>query len=110
MPSGLKRLWEAMPRPIQSLIAMTVDRILGHPVPSPPGAPTDAAVRVLIGPVNWAGQGYRWARAIEQNPTIAARNLISAEIDTFGYDFDYQPVEQAVMDREPTPADASGAA
>ena len=44
MPSGLKRLWEAMPRPIQSLIAMTVDRILGHPVPSPPGAPTDAAV------------------------------------------------------------------
>lgn len=89
MPSGLKRLWEAMPRPIQSLIAMTVDRILGHPVPSPPGAPTDAAVRVLIGPVNWAGQGYRWARAIEQNPTIAARNLISAEIDTFGYDFDY---------------------
>lgn len=40
--------------------------------------------------------------------TAAAQALVGPRC--FGYDFDYQPVEQAVMDREPTPADASGAA
>jgi len=34
--------------------------------------PSAAAVRVLIGPANSAGQGYQWARAIERHLTGAA--------------------------------------
>ena len=46
-------------------------------------------MRVFIAPANYAGQGYRWARALEVNPTVSARNMVYAEINPFGYDVDF---------------------
>lgn len=37
--------------------------------------PKDAPVRLIIGPANYAGQGYFWARAAETIPGVSAANL-----------------------------------
>jgi hypothetical protein len=42
----------------------------------PPTASPAKDVRIYIGPTNYAGQGYRWARALEANSDrIGARNM-----------------------------------
>ncbi len=42
--------------------------------PSPTGVPL-TSTRVYIGPTNYAGQGYAWARALERHlPDVGARN------------------------------------
>src|SRR5690606_1958325 len=44
-------------------------------IPEPTGAP-ETAVRVYIGPTNYAGQRIRWARALEaDDASIGARNM-----------------------------------
>lgn len=49
----------------------------------------DADVRVLIAPVNYAGQGIVWARAIEAAlPTAAARNMAIEVPGGFSFDAD----------------------
>lgn len=51
--------------------ALGGDAIAPEPTAAPPGAP-----RVLVGPANYAGQGYRWARALESSvPGLGARSL-----------------------------------
>ena len=41
-----------------------------------PPLPTDATTRLLVGPTNSAGQGYRWARAAESHlDGVAARSV-----------------------------------
>ncbi len=37
--------------------------------------PSQSVTRLLIGPANFGGQGYRWARAAETLPGVAAVNL-----------------------------------
>jgi hypothetical protein len=85
----IKIFWDAIPQCLQDLIAMTVDRLAGQEVPPPPTA-GDTPVRLFIAPANYAGQGYRWARAVEANPAISARNMVYAEINPFDYPADYQ--------------------
>ncbi|GAA2516306.1 glycosyltransferase [Rarobacter incanus] len=50
----------------------------------------DANVSVLIGPTNYAGQGWLWARALESAyaPTLAARNLAVDEPAGFSFPAD----------------------
>jgi len=51
-------------------------RFTASDVPKPPSV-RQAAVRLYVGPVNWAGQGARWARAAEENlPDVAAVNSV----------------------------------
>lgn len=43
-------------------------------VPAPPAAPT-TPIRLYIAPVNFAGQGFRWARAAETLPGVGAVSM-----------------------------------
>lgn len=87
MHPALERLWNRVPRPVQDLVATSVDRLQGVAIPEPPFT-SPAPVRLLIAPANYGGQGYRWARAVE-GPSISARNLAYAEINPFGYQVDF---------------------
>lgn len=45
-------------------------------VPNPPAAP-DASIRLYVCPVNYAGQGWQWARACERHlPDVGAVNMV----------------------------------
>jgi hypothetical protein len=49
-----------------------------------------AAVRLLIGPVNSAGQGFAWARAAERMPEVAAADFMYRDPgDVFAYPADH---------------------
>lgn len=62
---------------------------------------SDRAVRVLIAPVNYSGQGREWARALEQhNPAITARNMAIEVPAGFAYKADLEvPVPTYQNDR-----------
>jgi hypothetical protein len=52
-------------------------------VPSPTGVP-ETDVRLYIAPANFAGQAFRWARAVEQHlPCVGARNVM--EVTATGF-------------------------
>ena len=54
-------------------------------VATPPATP----VRLFVGPVNYAGQGYAWARAAEQFlPGVGAVSMAYTGIGEFGFDID----------------------
>lgn len=89
MHPRLARGWEALPKPVQDVIATVVDTLQRVPIPPPAEPRSDATVRLFIAPANYAGQGYRWARAVSQNPAITASNMVYAEINPFDYPADY---------------------
>ncbi|UOR02251.1 hypothetical protein MUN77_02650 [Leucobacter allii] len=74
---------------MQDGIAMAVDRVRGADFPPVPRADTDKAARLFISPANYAGQGFRWGRAVERDDRVDAKNLVYAEINPFGYPADY---------------------
>lgn len=84
------QLWRATPKFAQDAIASSVDALRGFrpdPVPLPePSKP----LRVFIGPVNYAGQGYQWARALEQLGNVSARNFVNSDNNVLQYPSDYQ--------------------
>ncbi len=80
-------LWRSLPMPVQDLLGVAVARVRGERVPPPP-EPGDRDVRLMIAPANYAGQGYRWARAVEENPDVAAMNMVYSSINPFGYPAD----------------------
>jgi hypothetical protein len=53
-------------------------------IPPPTPAP-DARVRLLIGPVNYAGQAWQWARAVSRHPDVGAVNLSLDSANTYGF-------------------------
>lgn len=85
----LERGWKLVPKPAQDAIATGIDRARGVTPPPPPVPDTTKAVRLLVGPVNYAGQGYRWSRAVEQSGRVSARNFVHAENNILRYDSDY---------------------
>jgi hypothetical protein len=44
---------------------------------------------MLVGPVNYAGQGYRWSRAVEDSGVVSARNFVHVENNILQYKADY---------------------
>lgn len=58
-------------------------------VPPPIEVPI-GGVRLLIGPANFAGQGYAWARAAERIPGVGAVNMQYRAGDDFGFPADYE--------------------
>ncbi|WP_341954154.1 hypothetical protein [Salinibacterium sp. TMP30] len=55
-----------------------------------PAAPQvrDTEVRLYIAPVNFAGQGFRWARAAERLPDVSAVSMHYVKLGDFGYPVD----------------------
>lgn len=89
MNPTIEKIWKFLPKFLQDFIASTVDKIAGNAVPSPPTADESKPIRLFIAPANYAGQGYRWARAVETNPLVSARNMVYAEINPFGFAVDF---------------------
>src|SRR5690606_4701435 len=69
------------------ILRLIPEELLGRLLPSryrfsaadipPPPQPPDTTARLLIAPVNYAGQGWQWARAVERNvETAGATNLV----------------------------------
>ena len=61
-----------------------------------PIAPPHAPLRLLIAPVNFAGQGYTWARAVDSLPGVAAKNMQYRDGGDLGFPADYS-VSKAVF-------------
>lgn len=65
-------------------------RASGQRVPDPIGVPAQP-VRLYIGPTNYAGQAFEWARAVERTfPTVGVRNASFALVDDFAFPADYR--------------------
>ena len=59
-------------------------------IPAPMEVP-QAATRMYIGPVNYAGQGYLWSRAVSRElPDVEARNLVVEVSGGLSFLADYQ--------------------
>lgn len=84
-----ERAWHLVPKRLQDAIASAVDRAQGAVPPAPPLPDMSAPIRLLIGPVNYAGQGYRWARAAESSGRVSARNYVHLGNNPYGYDADH---------------------
>lgn len=89
MHPRIEAIWKRIPKRVQDAIATGVDRARGVVPPPPPLPHADAPIRLLIGPVNYAGQGYRWARALESTGRVSARNYVHAENNVLRYPADY---------------------
>lgn len=84
-----ERLWNAAPKALQDAIASSVDRVRGYTPPPAPKPDMNKPIRLLVGPVNYAGQGYRWARAAEATGRVSARNYVHEANNPLRYDADY---------------------
>ena len=84
----VKRTWLSVPRPVRDAVASTIDRAQGVTIPPPP-VPPPTEYRIFFGPVNYAGQATRWARALETDPRVSARSMVSLDNNPFGYAVDY---------------------
>lgn len=58
-------------------------------VPDPVVAP-ETAVRVLIGPRNFAAQGFAWARSLERLPGVGAVSMQAGDNGGLAFPIDYQ--------------------
>ena len=81
-------LWRRLPGWVKDPMAVAIAYGRGERIPPPP-QPRPARVRLMIAPANYAGQGYRWARAVEANPDVSAMNMVYDSINPFGYPADY---------------------
>lgn len=86
----IERAWKLVPKSAQDAIASGVDRARGVNPPPPPHPDMSKRLRVLVGPVNYAGQGYRWSRALESSGCVSARNYVHTENNVLQYDADYR--------------------
>jgi hypothetical protein len=85
----VERAWKTVPKPLQDAIASGVDRARGATPPPAPIPDVTKKYRLLVGPVNYAGQGYRWSRALEASGEVSARNFVHVENNILQYDADY---------------------
>lgn len=82
-------IWRLVPKPLQDAIASGVDRARGVVPPEPPIPDLSRPYRMLVGPVNYAGQGYRWSRAAETSGLVSARNYVHEANNPFNYGADH---------------------
>lgn len=83
-------MWGATPKWLQDFIAMSVDRVQGGVTPPPPHPDVSKHFRVLVGPVNYAGQGFQWSRALEVTGEVSAVNFVHVENNPLRYQVDYE--------------------
>lgn len=89
MHPAAERLWKLVPKFAQDAIATGVDRARGVTPPPPPVPDRSKPIRLMIGPVNYAGQGFRWARAVEETGRVSAKNYVHEANNPLGYAADY---------------------
>ncbi|MEW2461063.1 MULTISPECIES: glycosyltransferase [Microbacterium] len=89
MHPRVEAAWKLVPKPVQDAIASTVDRAKGVTPPPPPLPDLSRPIRMLVGPVNYAGQGYRWSRAAESTGEVSAVNYVHAGNNLLQYPADY---------------------
>ncbi|UOQ57712.1 hypothetical protein MUN78_02370 [Leucobacter allii] len=89
MHPAAERAWKLIPKPLQDAIASGVDRMQGVQPPPPPVPDPSKPIRLLVGPVNYAGQGYRWSRAVESTGRVSARNYVHEANNPLRYAADY---------------------
>jgi hypothetical protein len=79
LPKFLNRMINKIAKNPDGFAFRVVSRALGGTRKSqipPPTTIPDTPVRVYVGPTNYAGQGFLWARALEAStPRIGARNM-----------------------------------
>lgn len=90
--SGLRRIASrclgALPEGVQLRVNPRKYGFAPGDRPPPPVAPV-APVRLYVGPVNSAGQGYAWARASERLPGVGALDMQHRTAGGFGFPSDY---------------------
>lgn len=89
MQPVVERAWKLVPKTLQDAIAAGLDRAQGVTPPPAPIPDTSKRYRMLVGPVNYAGQGYRWSRAAESSGEVSARNFLHIGNNLLQYDADY---------------------
>ena len=76
LPRWVVRSMESVARNPDGVLGRMAYRFMGVDDETPSTVVPESAVRVYIAPTNYAGQGYRWARALEQaDDDIQARNV-----------------------------------
>ncbi len=91
--------------PIRTMSALIARRAVPPPAPPPAASPRvapvepslpprpilrEAPVSLLVGPANFAGQGWEWSRAVERLlPDVAVQNFAFGRDDAFNYPADY---------------------
>lgn len=89
MHPRVEAVWKLVPKPVQDTIASTVDRLQGVTPPPPPVPDLSRPTRMLVGPVNYAGQGYRWSRAAETSGAVSGVNYVHSGNNLLQYPADY---------------------
>jgi hypothetical protein len=86
---AVEAIWKLVPKFLQDAIASGVDRLRGVTPPEPPIPDVTKPFRMLVGPVNYAGQGYRWSRAAETSGLVSAKNYVHEANNGFRYGADH---------------------
>ena len=89
MKPALESAWNSVPKGVQDVIAAGIDRARGVKIPAPPVPDLSRPFRMLVGPVNYAGQGHRWSRAAESSGLVSARNYVHEANNPFAYGADH---------------------
>ena len=109
LPGWANRLMESAARNPDGFVGRLSSFVLGSEDGSPTEVP-NARTRVFIGPTNYSGQGYRWARALEAaDADLAARNMAITLPGGFGFPAD-SSVSVAVVGSSTTWGQAQWAA
>lgn len=84
----LGRILRLVPEGVLARVLPRAFRFNARNLPPAPNAP-DKAIRLYIGPVNWAGQGQQWARAVERYVPNAGAVSMAYHLRTeFGHPVD----------------------
>ena len=97
---GLRTLRRVVPQPVVSLaeraVARSTDQLSG--VTGRPQPPRTQH-RLWVGPVNYAGQGHQWARAIENHSAhVGARSMAVVRSLRFPVDYEVSPRAYGFID------------
>jgi hypothetical protein len=84
-----RRLVALIPDSIQMRLRPQLFGFRQSDIPAPI-EPPEGRVRLLIAPVNFAGQGYEWARAAERLPEVGARSMAYVAPGEFAFPVDYR--------------------
>ncbi|UOQ89835.1 hypothetical protein MUN74_02635 [Agromyces endophyticus] len=92
LPRGLTavagRLTRLVPEPL--LARILPGRLRYDPASLAVAVPPETPIRLFVGPVNFAGQGWQWARAAERLPGVGAVSMAYRIGTEFGYPVDVE--------------------
>lgn len=78
--SAIDRAVDRPPRFLWNRLSPLARAAAPGEIPDPPRPPQGAAERIVIGPVNYSGQGYAWARALERARRGAWVHVFAIEV------------------------------